>query len=128
MRAVASLVVTGLVALLLALCLATSAHAHAVLIAAEPADGSVVTEAPKTVVLRFNEAVAPTAVSLLDAAGKPRDVTIRADGRVIHPMYLFEVKKPDEAKYPYDYYRLISTIPAEQAFRPIAEGGCELVK
>ena len=78
MRAVASLVVTGLVALLLALCLATSAHAHAVLIAAEPADGSVVTEAPKTVVLRFNEAVAPTAVSLLDAAGKPRDVTIRA--------------------------------------------------
>ncbi|MGY3589163.1 copper transport protein [Bradyrhizobium sp. USDA 4341] len=78
MRAVASLVVTGLAALLLALCLATSAHAHAVLIAAEPADGSVVTEAPKTVVLRFNEAVAPTAVSLLDAAGKPRDVTIRA--------------------------------------------------
>jgi len=77
-RAVASLVVTGLVALLLALCLATSAHAHAVLIAAEPADGSVVTEAPKTMVLRFNEAVAPTAVSLLDAAGKPRDVTIRA--------------------------------------------------
>uniref|UniRef100_A0A973WLU6 CopD family protein n=1 Tax=Bradyrhizobium quebecense TaxID=2748629 RepID=A0A973WLU6_9BRAD len=67
-----------MVALLLALCLATSAHAHAVLIAAEPADGSVVTEAPKTVVLRFNEAVAPTAVSLLDAAGKPRDVTIRA--------------------------------------------------
>jgi len=60
------------------LCLATSAHAHAVLIAAEPADGSVVTEAPKTMVLRFNEAVAPTAVSLLDAAGKPRDVTIRA--------------------------------------------------
>ncbi|WP_420964192.1 copper resistance CopC/CopD family protein [Bradyrhizobium sp. B120] len=78
MRAVASLVVASLAALLVALCLATSAHAHAVLIAAEPADGSVVTEAPKTVVLRFNEAVAPTAVSLLDAAGKPRDVTIRA--------------------------------------------------
>ncbi|QOZ34188.1 copper-binding protein [Bradyrhizobium sp. CCBAU 53421] len=78
MRPVASHVVASLVALLLALCLATSAHAHAVLIAAEPADGSVVTEAPKTVVLRFNEAVAPTAVSLLDAAGKPRDVAIRA--------------------------------------------------
>ncbi|WP_375782766.1 copper resistance CopC/CopD family protein [Bradyrhizobium sp. Pha-3] len=78
MRAVASHVVASLVALLLALSLATSAHAHAVLIAAEPADGSVVTEAPKTVVLRFNEAVAPTAVSLLDAAGTPRDVTIRA--------------------------------------------------
>ncbi len=56
------------------------------------------------------------------------DVTIRQDGRVIHPMYLFEVKKPDESKYPYDYYRLISTIPADQAFRPIADGGCSLVK
>ena len=56
------------------------------------------------------------------------DVTIRQDGRVIHPMYLFEVKKPDELKYPYDYYRLVSTIPADQAFRPIADGGCSLVK
>ena len=49
------------------------------------------------------------------------DVTIRQDGRVIHPMYLFEVKKPDESKYPYDYYKLVSTIPADQAFRPIAD-------
>jgi branched-chain amino acid transport system substrate-binding protein len=56
------------------------------------------------------------------------DVTIRQDGRVIHPMYLFEVKKPDESKYPYDYYKLVSTIPADQAFRPMADGGCSLVK
>lgn len=56
------------------------------------------------------------------------DVAIRQDGRVIHPMYLFEVKKPDESKYPYDYYKLVSTIPPEQAFRPIADGGCTLVK
>lgn len=56
------------------------------------------------------------------------EVTIRQDGRVIHPMYLFEVKKPDESKYPYDYYKLISTIPAEQAFRPIADGGCSMIK
>ena len=56
------------------------------------------------------------------------DVTIRQDGRVIHPMYLFEVKKPEESKYPYDYYKLVSTIPAEQAFRPLADGGCSLVK
>jgi branched-chain amino acid transport system substrate-binding protein len=56
------------------------------------------------------------------------DVIIRQDGRVIHPMYLFEVKKPEESKYPYDYYKLISTIPAEQAFRPMADGGCSLVK
>lgn len=56
------------------------------------------------------------------------DVTIRQDGRVIHPMFLFEVKNPDESKYPYDYYKLISTIPADQAFRPMADGGCLLVR
>jgi branched-chain amino acid transport system substrate-binding protein len=44
--------------------------------------------------------------------------TIRADGRKIHPAYLFEVKKPAESKGPYDYYKLRTTIPAEQAFRP----------
>lgn len=54
--------------------------------------------------------------------------SIRADGRTIHPAYLFEVKKPAESKGPYDYYKLRSTIPAEQAFRPLAEGGCPLVK
>ncbi len=56
------------------------------------------------------------------------DVTIRADGRVIHPVYLFEIKKPAESKYPYDYYKLLSTIPAEKAFRPIADGGCSMIK
>lgn len=56
------------------------------------------------------------------------DVTIRADGRVIHPVYLFEIKKPAESKYPYDYYKLLTTIPAEKAFRPIADGGCPMVK
>jgi branched-chain amino acid transport system substrate-binding protein len=53
--------------------------------------------------------------------------TIRADGRKIHPMYLFEVKKPEESKGPWDYYKLVSTIPADQAFRPLNEGGCPLV-
>ncbi len=53
---------------------------------------------------------------------------VRADGRKIHPAYLFEVKKPTESKYPYDYYKLRATIPAEQAFRPEKEGGCPLVK
>jgi len=56
------------------------------------------------------------------------DLAIRQDGRVIHPIYLFEVKKPEESKYPYDYYKLITTIPADQAFRPLGEGGCSLVK
>lgn len=53
--------------------------------------------------------------------------TIRADGRKIHPMYLFEVKKPDESKGPWDLYKLRATIPADEAFRPISEGKCPLV-
>jgi len=54
--------------------------------------------------------------------------TIRADGRKVHPAYLFEVKKPSESKGPYDYYKTRATIPAEQAFRPLSEGNCPLVK
>jgi branched-chain amino acid transport system substrate-binding protein len=53
--------------------------------------------------------------------------TVRADGRKIHPMYLFEVKKPAESKAPWDYYKVRATIPAEEAFRPVKEGGCPLV-
>src|SRR5712692_10443554 len=53
---------------------------------------------------------------------------IRADGRKIHPMYLFEVKKPSESKGAWDYYKLRATIPAEQAFRPVDQGDCPLVK
>jgi branched-chain amino acid transport system substrate-binding protein len=54
--------------------------------------------------------------------------TVRQDGRKIHPAYLVEVKKPSESKGPWDYHKIRSTIPAEQAFRPLAEGGCSLVK
>ena len=53
--------------------------------------------------------------------------TVRADGRKIHPMYLFEVKKPGESKGPWDLYKLRATIPADEAFRPLSEGGCPLV-
>jgi branched-chain amino acid transport system substrate-binding protein len=53
---------------------------------------------------------------------------VREDGRKIHPMYLFEVKKPAESKGAWDYYKVRTTIPAEQAFRPLDQGGCELVK
>jgi branched-chain amino acid transport system substrate-binding protein len=56
------------------------------------------------------------------------DIRIREDGRVIHPMHLFEVKRPEESKYPYDYYKHLSTIPSERAFRPLEAGGCPLVK
>ncbi|HEX9507106.1 MAG TPA: ABC transporter substrate-binding protein [Myxococcales bacterium] len=54
--------------------------------------------------------------------------TIRKDGRKIHPMYLYEVKKPSESKKPWDYYKLIHEIPADEAFRPLSEGGCSLAK
>jgi len=54
--------------------------------------------------------------------------TIRADGRKLHNMYLFEVKKPDESKYPWDYYKLIKTIPPSEAWRPLEEGNCDFLK
>ena len=54
--------------------------------------------------------------------------TIRADGRKMLPAYLFEVKKPEESKYPWDYYKRIATIPAEEAARPLSESECPLVK
>ena len=53
---------------------------------------------------------------------------VRADGRHVHPMYLFEVKKPSESRGAWDYYKVRSTIPAEQAFRPMDQGDCPLVK
>ena len=53
--------------------------------------------------------------------------SVRADGRKLHDMYLFEVKKPEESKGPYDYYHVRATIPAAEAFRPIADGGCPMV-
>jgi branched-chain amino acid transport system substrate-binding protein len=54
--------------------------------------------------------------------------TIRADGRKIHDMFLFEVKKPSESKGAWDYYKQRSVIPAAQAFRPLDQGECPLVK
>jgi branched-chain amino acid transport system substrate-binding protein len=53
---------------------------------------------------------------------------IRQDGRKVHQALLVEVKKPSESKYPYDYYKVRATIPADQAFRPEKDGGCSLVK
>jgi len=55
------------------------------------------------------------------------DMQIRPDGRGTHAIYLFEVKKPAESKYPYDYYKLLETVPADQAFRPIAQGNCPIL-
>lgn len=58
-----------------------------------------------------------------DAFGK---CSLRADGRLMHPMHLFQVKTPEESHYPWDYYRLVRTISAEEAFRPLDQGGCHL--
>jgi branched-chain amino acid transport system substrate-binding protein len=53
---------------------------------------------------------------------------IREDGRMVHEMYLYQVKKPAESKGPWDYYKLVATIPAEAAFQPLSESKCPLVK
>ncbi len=53
---------------------------------------------------------------------------VREDGRFIHDMYVYEVKKPSESKYPWDYYKLRATIPGDEAFRPLSESKCPLVK
>ncbi len=53
---------------------------------------------------------------------------LRADGRMVHSMFLFEVKKPEESKAPWDYYKVLAEVPGDQAFRPLKDGGCPLVK
>lgn len=73
----------------------------------------------KAVVAKMKEM--PTEDALF---GKGR---IRADGRKIHEVHLFEVKQPEQSKYPGDFYKLRATIPAEEAFRPLKEGNCPLV-
>jgi branched-chain amino acid transport system substrate-binding protein len=53
--------------------------------------------------------------------------TLREDGRMVHSMFLFQVKRPAESKGPWDYYKLLAEVPGDQAFRPIKDGGCPLV-
>ena len=67
----------------------------------------------------------------LDTDGPP--IVVRGlfngfDGRMIHDMYLAQVKKPDESKYQWDYYNIRQTIPADEAFLPLAQSKCPLVK
>jgi len=54
--------------------------------------------------------------------------TVREDGRVMRPYYLLQVKKPSESKYPFDYLKLLATVPAEEAARPLSESACPMVK
>jgi branched-chain amino acid transport system substrate-binding protein len=53
---------------------------------------------------------------------------IRADGRMVHDFYLFQVKSPNESKGKWDYYKLISTVPGDQAFQPLSLSRCQLIK
>jgi branched-chain amino acid transport system substrate-binding protein len=53
---------------------------------------------------------------------------VREDGRMVHDMYFVQVKTPEESTGPWDYYKILSTIPSDQAFRPLNEGGCPLIK
>jgi branched-chain amino acid transport system substrate-binding protein len=53
---------------------------------------------------------------------------VQPNGRAIHPAYLFEVKKPSESKAPWDFYKLVGTVPADQAFTPLSESKCALLK
>ena len=52
---------------------------------------------------------------------------LREDGLMVHDLYLVEVKKPEESKYPWDYYKVLATIPGNEAFKPQEGGGCPLV-
>ncbi len=54
--------------------------------------------------------------------------TIREDGRMMRDMYLLQAKKPEESKSPWDLMKVVTTIPAEEAFRPLSESECPLVK
>lgn len=56
-----------------------------------------------------------------------RNAKLREDGRMVHDMYLVQVKSPEESKGPWDYYKVLRTIPGDEAFRPIDKGGCSLV-
>ena len=57
-----------------------------------------------------------------------KNAYLRADGRVMRDMYLMQVKKPEESKYPWDYYHVRAIIPAEQAFQPLSESRCPGIK
>ena len=57
-----------------------------------------------------------------------KNAWLREDGRVMRDMYLMQVKKPSESKYPWDYYHVRATVPGEQAFQPLAQSKCSLIK
>lgn len=90
-------------------------------------------------ILHYLQAVAATGTVDSDAVMKIMKATpindvfahngrIREDGRMVHDMYLFEVKKPSESTELWDDYKLVATIPAEEAFQPLSQSTCPLLK
>ncbi|MGE5505063.1 MAG: ABC transporter substrate-binding protein [Actinomycetota bacterium] len=67
-------------------------------------------------------------IPIKDASGFAKNGKLRADGRMVHDMYLAQVKKPAESKGPWDYYKILRTIPGDEAFQPLADSTCPLVK
>jgi branched-chain amino acid transport system substrate-binding protein len=57
-----------------------------------------------------------------------KNMVVREDGRLLHDMYLMQVKKPEESKTPWDYYNVRQVIPAAEAFQPLSASRCPLVK
>jgi len=57
-----------------------------------------------------------------------RDGRIRADGRMVHEMYVYEVKRPEESRRPWDYYKLRATIPGNEAYRPLSQSACPIAR
>jgi branched-chain amino acid transport system substrate-binding protein len=68
------------------------------------------------------------AKSVMKMKGTRYPSASKEDGRVMRPYYLLQVKKPSESKYPFDYLKLLATVPAEQAARPLSESACPMVK
>ena len=57
-----------------------------------------------------------------------KNVTVRADGQVMRPIYAARIKSPQDSKYPYDYYEVVGTVPGEDAWRPASDSVCPLLK
>jgi len=99
----------------------------------QAADYSAITHYLKTVQRIGLDHIADGRAVIAAMKAEPSDdplfgkCVIRVDGRRLNPMYLFEVKSPGESKYPWDYYKLLRTTPADKAFRPLDQGGCPLV-
>jgi copper transport protein len=123
----------GIAMLLSAFCFATGAFAHATLVSAEPADGSVMAKAPTIAQLRFNESVTPAAISLIDAEGKTRDdVSFRADGQSIlvtlpdnlpHGTQVISYRVVSEDGHPVAGSLMFSVGAATRTIAAPAEGG-----